>query len=275
MVKRILVALSGTPFTGSAIEHAIELARRHDAEVTGVTIIDAARLEDVGPIPLGGATAAHDLAEHRREITRQRIDEVVADFESSCRGGGVTHGVVRETGDPFEELISLWRYHDLTVIGLRGLFEYGVVHNPDDLIVRMISRGVRPILAVAEQHRAIKRVLVAYNGSLESAKAMKRFVQAQLWPDVAIKIACFGFEDDDAQSLLPAAASYCRAHGFEPEVENVESDPKEGLLKHAEDWGADLVVMGATSRSKIARFILGDTALHAMQHAKIPLYLTQ
>jgi nucleotide-binding universal stress UspA family protein len=275
MIKRILVALSGTPYTPSAIRHALELAQAHDAEVTGVTIVDMKALADTGPVPLGGASAAHQLSEHRMEITRERIEEVIEQFKAACHDAGMVHSVVQESGDPLEELTSLWRYHDLTVIGLRGLFEYGVVHNPDDKIVRLIARGIRPILAVAEEPHQIRRVLIAYNGSIESAKAMKRFVQSRLWPDVELKIASFGFDDEEAEPMLTAAASYCRKHGYEPQIENVPAYPQEGLLKHSHNWGADLVVMGATSRSKLARLILGETALEAMQHSDVPLYLTQ
>jgi nucleotide-binding universal stress UspA family protein len=275
MIKRILVALSGTPYTDSAIRHAIELARAHDAELTGVTIVDMKALSDTGPVPLGGAAAAHRLTEHRVEITRDRVEEVIEQFKSACRDTGMPHSVVQESGDPLEELTSLWRYHDLTIIGLRGLFEYGVVNNPDDKIVRLIAKGIRPILAVAQEQRSIGRVLIAYNGSIESAKAMKRFIQMRLWPGIELKIASFGFEEDEAEPMLTAAASYCRVHGYEPHIENVPAYPQEGLLKHSQAWGADLVVMGATSRSKLARMILGETALEAMQNSNVPLYLTR
>ncbi|MHC4428899.1 MAG: universal stress protein, partial [Planctomycetota bacterium] len=86
MIKRILVALSGTPFTASAIRHAIELARRHNAEITGVTDVDLAKLANVGPIPLGAGAAAHDLIEHRLHLTEQHIDEAIATFETACSG---------------------------------------------------------------------------------------------------------------------------------------------------------------------------------------------
>jgi nucleotide-binding universal stress UspA family protein len=275
MIKRILVALSGTPFTPSAVKHAIELAKAHEAELTGVTIVDIARMADIEPRPIGGGAVAHDLTEQRVEITKERVEQVVTDFENACRDAGMQHCVVRETGDVMEELMSLWRYHDLTIFGLRGLFEYGVIRRPDDAVTRLIAKGVRPIIAVAEEYRPIKRVLVAYNGSMESAKAMKRFVQLRLWEDIELKIACFGFADEDAEPLLTAAATYCRTHGLEPHIESVEGYPEEGLLKHARHWEADLVVMGSTARSRIMKLILGDTALHAMQHADMPLFLSQ
>lgn len=275
MVRRILVALSGTPFTPIAVEQAIELAGRHDAAVTGVTVVDLARLADVGPIPLGGGAAAHSLAAHRVQVTEERVEEQITNFEKACRDASISYIVDRETGDPFDRLLELWRYHDLTIIGLRGLFEYGVVHHPDDEIIRLIARGVRPIIAVSHEHRPVNRVLIAYNGSPESAMAMKRFAQTRLWPDVTVKIACFGFDDEKALPLLADATTYLRAHGYEPEAESLPGYPKEGLLKHSREWKADLVVMGSTSRSRIRKLVMGETALEALIHADVPLFLSQ
>lgn len=275
MIKRILVALSGTPFTEASIAHAVELGRAHGAELTGVTDVDLARLANVGPVPVGAGAAAQELIEQRLQLTQQHIEESIARFEAACGEAGLPHSVARETADPFDAIVSLWRYHDLTVAGLRGLFEYGVVHNPDDTLCRLIARGVRPLLAVARSARPVRRVLVAYNGSMESAKAMKRFVQMRIWPRVAIKIVCFELKAPDARTLLSDAARYCAAHGMQAEVEHVPGHAKEKLLEHASGWGADLIVMGTTSRARILRHLLGDTALHALRHAEVPLFLSQ
>ncbi len=274
MIKRILVALSGTPFTGAAVQHALELARIHGAEITGVTDIDLARLAMVGPVPLGAEAAANELVGQRIQLTQQHVEEAVAQFEKACADAGTTCAVVRETGSPFAKLVSLWRYHDLTIAGLRGLFEYGVVHNPDDVIVQLITKGVRPILAVAKSFRTVHRVLVAYNGSMESAKALKRFVQLRLWPRVALGIVCFERPSAESEALLSDAAHYCSVHGYEAETMLAEGSPRDRILEHAAGWKADLLVMGATSRVRILRHVLGDTALHVVRHAEIPVFLT-
>jgi nucleotide-binding universal stress UspA family protein len=275
MIKRILVALSGTPYTPTAVRYALEVARLHAAEVTGVTLVDPRRIENVGPVPLGGASAAHELAEHRRHATEESIEEQVAAFEAACHEAGTVHRVLRETGDTLEELISCGRYHDLTIIGLRGLFDYGVLRDANTRTVKLIHSGVRPILAVAEGHRPIRRVLIAYNGSMESAKAMKRFVQMRVWPDIELAIVCFGFDAKESGALLTDAAAYCRSHGFVAETESAPGDPKAELLPYARARGADLLVLGSTGRSKIAKLILGDTALEAIRHADIPLFLSR
>ncbi len=275
MIKRILVALSGTPFTDAAVRHALDLARLHEAELTGVTDVDLAKVADIGPVPMGAGAAAHDLVEHRLQLTEQQVTEAIEGFESACSEASRSCSVVRETGNPFERLIGLWRYHDLTVAGLRGLFEYGIYHNPDDLVLSLVSKGVRPILAVARAHRPIRNVLVAYNGSLESAKAMKRFVQMKLWPDIELGIVCFDKDRDEAAELLADAASYCSLHGYEAETRRIEGAARDGLLRHAEQSGADLIVMGCASRARIFKHLLGDTTLHAIRHAEIPLFLAQ
>ena len=275
MIKRILVALSGTPYTPAAVRYAVELAKLHDAEVTGVTLVDPGRIADVGPVPLGGGSAAHELAEHRLHVTEEHVEEQIGGFESACRDVGTDHRVQRETGDTLEELVSCWRYHDLTILGVRGLFDYGVLHDPHSRIAELIASGVRPILAVAESYRPIRRVQIAYNGSMESAKAMKRFIQMRVWPEVEIGIFCIGLDDAAAATLLDDAAAFCRAHGYAAETASIPGDPREELLPYARTRDADLLVLGSTGRGKIAKLLLGDTAQEAMRHADIPLFLAR
>ncbi|NNM24746.1 MAG: universal stress protein [Phycisphaerales bacterium] len=118
-------------------------------------------------------------------------------------------------------------------------------------------------------------MLFAYNGSMESAKAMKQFVQLNPWPDIRARVVTFDMDTDTSTPLLADAAAYLHAHGINAETESMPDSPVDGLLPHAEDWESDLVVMGSTARHKIFRLILGDTALHAMQHSTLPLFLSQ
>ena len=273
MIRRILVALSGTPFTKVAVRRAIELAQRHGAELTGVTIVDPKRIANVGPVPIGGQAAAAELVEHRVEVTAEHVDEAIALFESGCKGAGLTGVLDREEGEVLQRLAGLWRYHDLMIFGLRGLFDYGVVYNPDDTLARIVTRGISPIIAVSDEFREIRRVLIAYSGSVVSSKAMKRFAQMRPWVDVEVKVASFGFKPEQAGPLLDGARTYLESHGYAPETENLPGDPREGLIQHATDWNADIIVMGAASRNRLAKLILGETALGTVCHANTPLFL--
>ncbi|MCZ6836015.1 MAG: universal stress protein [Planctomycetota bacterium] len=273
MLKRILVALSGTPYTTIAVQHAIELAKRHEAQLTGVTITNLAAVSNVGPIPIGAGAAAAELVHQRQEVTEERVEKAIAGFEASCEQAGMIHSVVHEAGDPFQELISLWRYHDLTIFGMRGIFEYGIVHHPDDYIIQLIRSGVRPILAVSDEHHEVRKVLIAYDGSMHAAKAMKKFVQMRLWNDLQCKVVCFDKKPERAEILLVDAVNYCHVHGLDAHAECVEANAKEDLLEHAQAWGADLIVMGSSAKSRMTRFVLGDVCLNTIRQAHVPLFL--
>lgn len=275
MIKRILVGLGSLDYARSATAKAIELAIANDAELTGVTLFDVDRLDDTGSAPIGASQFAKELRESRLDSVSAIIRAAAKEFTTACEKAGVRHRLQHETGDPLESLVSLTRYHDLVVCGLQSLFEHGVVDEPPNELAMLVQEGVRPILAVSEKDRPIKKVLIAYSGSMESAKTMRRFVQLQLWPEAKLRIVSFHESSEAGESRLEKAAEYCRAHGLNPETECVQEPPLEHLLPYADDWKADLIVLGNSAKSMLLRRILGETALHVMRNAELPLFLAQ
>lgn len=275
MMKRILVGLGGTEYTTAAINYAVALAIQYKATLTGISVIDERRLTSVGPVPIGGGTYARELAEKRLQQAKERTEQSIQLFTESCNSASVPFHVRREVGEPFALMIDLARYHDLMVFGLRSLFECDIVPDPHDVLVRLVQSGVRPLLAVSKGFESIKKVLISYSGSMESAKAMKRFVEMNLWPDAKLRIVTFDQPADIGQQLLHDAADYCEAHGYDVDSEHVPGSPKQQLLPYADKWGADLIVVGNSAKNLLIRRIFGETALHAIQNADRPLFLGQ
>lgn len=269
MIKRILVGLAGTPYTPVAIQRAVTLAQTHDAEVAGVTVLDAKRIR-------ANATHRDSVGAQRMQIAHTQIQQSVDEFESACRAANVKHRVIEESGDPFTSLVDHARFHDLMVFGLRSVFEYDfLAGDPESILIQLVSAGVRPLIAVSKEFRRISRVLIAYNGSMDSAKAMKRFVQMRLWPNVELKILAFHPSDEKAREMMLPAEDYCRAHGFRVCQQSNPGDPKSLLLAATALWRADMIVMGNSARSALVRKVLGDTLLETLRHTTIPLFLAQ
>ena len=59
MLKRILVGPGGTDDTVAAINQAVSLAMAHDAELTGVSVIDPSRVAPVAAMPFSRMTAIY------------------------------------------------------------------------------------------------------------------------------------------------------------------------------------------------------------------------
>lgn len=68
---------------------------------------------------------------------------------------------------------------------------------------------------------------------------------------------------DRVQSALPAGVP----------VERIvrEGDPRTGIAAAADEWGADLVVIGSHGHGAVARFLLGSTAEAAVRRAHCPV----
>lgn len=84
MIKRILVGLGGTPFTAIATQCATELGDTHQAQLTGVTVVDAAKLENVGPVPAGADAYAQRMREKKIRITREGTELAISVFKEHC-----------------------------------------------------------------------------------------------------------------------------------------------------------------------------------------------
>lgn len=275
MIKRILVGLCGTPYSSYVISRAIELAREHDAELTGVTVIDAARLSRIGPVPTGASASARELREFRFEVVQEHVSAATDEFIAACHAAGIEHQVRQEEGEPFELMASCARYHDLAVVSLRSLFEHGVVPEPHHVLERLVAGGVRPLLAVSGDSRPIRRVLMAYSGSVESANTIKLYVQLGVWRQATVRVISFEHHADVAEQLVADAADYLRQHGFNPEEAYSPESASRHLLPYAADWKADLIVAGNSAKNLILRRMLGETALQLMASSDRPLFLGQ
>jgi nucleotide-binding universal stress UspA family protein len=275
MLKRILVALTGTPGGVTAVQLAIDLARAHEARLTGITLVNPRKIRNVGSIPIGAGAAAKELREHRMAVVREQMDEAIQQFRSDCQAADVDHRVAIEEGDPCSLLIDRSRYHDLVAFGVPGILAFGHPSQSQGLLGPLVTNGVRPLLAVAAEYRPVRRVMIAYSGSRESAKAMRRFAQIDPWPGVTLDIVTFNQPEPAARTLLEDAADYCEDRGFEVRTARSPSKPREGILQYAAEHDVDLIVMGYSVRTKLARKLMGENGLHVLQHTERSVFLSQ
>ena len=74
----------------------------------------------------------------------------------------------------------------------------------------------------------------------------------------------------DARRLLKSAS--LRIGGDPPPWEYlVEGSPSREIVRTAEEWNADLIVVGTHARSGLARAFLGSTAEGIVRHSRIPV----
>jgi len=275
-VKRILVGLGLEACSETATRYAVDIAQRNAAELTGITLIDTPSLAHTGPTPIGAGVYAQQLSSERTETAYRLASRLAKQFHDACTTSDVPFTVRCEEGDPLASMISVARYNDLAIVGRDGLCEHGLIDEPHDGLVRLVSAGVRPMIVAPPVHRPINRVLVAYSGSMESAKTLRRFVQLNLWPGAHVRILHFsGTSTLEGEDLVNDAAHYCTAHGLSVDTELRTGAAKLQLLGAADEWHADLIVLGNSARRLLVRRLFGETMLQTVREAELPLFLCQ
>lgn len=81
-----------------------------------------------------------------------------------------------------------------------------------------------------------------------------------------------------ATEILEHAAAAARAVGVGAETAVIEQHRHqigEAIVKEAEHWQADLIVMGTHGRRGVARAVLGSDAEYVLRHTPVPVLLVR
>jgi nucleotide-binding universal stress UspA family protein len=134
------------------------------------------------------------------------------------------------------------------------------------------------------------KILIAIDNSDFSQAALKS-VMARPWPpDTAVKVlhvveppsllmgremgaydpefeAVWKALREQAKDLVSKAADKLRAAKFNVSTELVEGNPKSLILDTANQWHADMIVMGSHGWSGLNRFLMGSVSQDVVRHA--------
>lgn len=79
-----------------------------------------------------------------------------------------------------------------------------------------------------------------------------------------------------AQKTVSNTAETLRRAGFNKvETRTVEAETRTGILRVAEDWKADLIVLGSHGRKGFKRFFLGSVAEGVARHANCSVLIVR
>jgi nucleotide-binding universal stress UspA family protein len=279
MIKRILVALDPGVDTQVATRYGIDLARSHDAEVTGLTVVD---LKSIGKQAQGGGIGSLYFAEQvEARLTaeaRTKAEELKAAFSASTRAAGVQARVLMLEGAPVDEIAGVMNAYDLLVVGKHPHFFYS---HPEELtrtLVEVARRTIGPVLVAGDVYRPVERVLVAYDGSLHAGRALHSYAHLQpfgrVLPTTVLHVYEDAHDEPDSAALVQQALAYLRAHGLEAQPASVQGEhPATQILDYVRQRQIDLLVMGAHGVSRIEQLLTGSVTQELLEQAPTLLFM--
>jgi nucleotide-binding universal stress UspA family protein len=136
------------------------------------------------------------------------------------------------------------------------------------------------------------RVMLATDGS-KDARAAAAFLKELPFPPsttlritVVVTLPVFALDGppiqefkrsvlDEARGIVDEAKAVLAPYGFAVETDVAVGDPKAEIVRLAEEWGADLLVLGARGLGLVKRFLLGSVSYAVARHAPCPVLVVK
>jgi nucleotide-binding universal stress UspA family protein len=273
--KSLLICLDERPRAEVTAEFAIQLANECGASVVGAYLGSSLRTSPVYGLDVGIGMAAMD-AEYLKLITENaKNTEAMFKTKAAAAQKPIDRWLSLERV-PWPEIAAAARCVDLCVIGQAELEGSVTSYYPDLPAVLAMGSG-KPVLvlpAVGAYSQPGRRVLVAWNGQREAARAV---ADALPFLDSADSVAVVAVGPLPKQATLDEFRAYLSCRGITPQVEHVpatDTDAGDLLLSRAADLGADLLVMGAYGHSRLREMVFGGVTRNMLRHMTLPVLLS-
>ncbi|NPT36903.1 universal stress protein [Paraburkholderia xenovorans] len=299
-IQRILVAVDTSPESARAVAYVCHLALP-GARIRIVSVAENPRVL----LPLGSKTDA-ELQLARAELAHD-ADEAVAHAGKIFADAGIDvesgiTAISREGGYTANALIDAaaeWKA-DLLVMGARQ--HHGMLRWVEGTVSEYVTTEapcsilVVPASYEAEIRTSPRRILFALDGSAASLDALHFGLQlatpksrlraiyvidraVRLTDIVPISVLEQAFVEE-GKVILEAAATVFAEFPNRAETEAVETAPSRddvahAIVRDAQQWRADLIVVGTHGRRGIARWFLGSVAARTARLAGTPLLLAR
>jgi len=272
--RTIVVHADRAANTEARIALAAALALREDAHLVGAAMTGMPRSMLAGRSYEGSGVFLGDYLRRAEERVQQALEQ----FSSIVDKLGVPSREARGSNDDeYAGLCLQARYADLVVLGQAAVAEGDEANLLPDLPDYVILNCGRPVLLVPRSGRFQtigKRVLVAWNGSPEAAKAITAALPLLRGAE-QVTLAVLG--DNDLLGESPGAdiALYLARHGVNVEVlrRPAPTDPGKALLSLAADFNVDLLVMGAYGHSRFRELMMGGATRTVLATATLPVLM--
>lgn len=284
-VRMILVPVTGLAETSSALEAGLRLGYRLGAHVEAVHVALDPR-ESVAFLGEGmtGAMIEEIMAATEREAgqrgarARELFDKLSRAVESpiveaGAAAEGFSAAFVSLSGREEEHIALRGRLADLIVVDQPAKEEEAP---PPVTLEAALRETGRPVLVMPPTAGELgeKCVAIAWNGSIEAGRAIAAALPL-LAGAGSVEVFSIG-EEDKWGGEIEDVLAYLAWHGVAANGQALDAGPRTvgvSLLSAAAAAGADLLVMGAYTHSRLHRLIFGGVTREVLSSATIPVLM--
>jgi len=275
MLKSLLIGLDGSNDSHSVLELGLRWAKQFHALAVGLGIVDEPGIFASGETLFGGSHYWHTTPPtHLLYGARRQVSAILEEFIRSCDEAGVESRTLEDIGSPYVQILMEAQRHDLLLLGQRTHFVYGNQSEPDETLCKVIQGSPRPVVAVPNKLGDGESVIVAYDGSLQAARALASFESSGLGKTRQVHVISIAPTSQVAARHADRAVDFLRFHEIEAIAHAVASSSPtaEVLMDQVRDFNAGLIVMGAYGQPTLREFFLGSVTRSVLESSVVPVF---
>ena len=280
MVKNILIPTDGSDYSKTALEYGIYIAKRLDAKLTVLHVVDVRVIES----PLfGDISGSIGLLPYQEFLTvieeslDERAESILNISRERCEKSGLVPELKKVKGIVDEAIVEEGKNADWIFLAQRGehfrLSRGGLLGSASEAVVR---KSEKPVLVTPVNFQEIESMGLAYDGSASADNALK--IAAELSNKVRWPLSIIIITDDSDR----AADFSKRIEDFLDSFEEIDCDiitlsgkVEHEIIKFIEEGSVELMVMGTHGRRRFKELLLGSTTSHVIRKSTIPVLMVR
>jgi nucleotide-binding universal stress UspA family protein len=269
---RIVVAQDGSPAARAAAGIAIQVAQARDRPIHGIYVVDEA-------LALDSYTDYHpELDSEREPASRAQLLTWLEEqgtvalqlLEARCRGAGVPVSTEILAGGVVQMVLREAEGAQLLAIGRWGHGHEGDTHHLGRSFRTIAHRLHLPMVVGGDEEGAVRRLLLAYDGSDHARDALDRALELKqaLPAEVTVLAVQEGGQQQADEWLAGAREKLGECHCLAR-----QGRPGDEIVAAAQEVGADLIVMGRYRHQALLEWLMGSTVDRVLRGTGLPVLL--
>lgn len=278
-MPNVVACIDGTAISSAVSDYAAWSSLRLSAPLVLLHILDKSAYPVHGDLSGNiGLDSREALLQELAELDRQRgklaLKQGRMMLEEARRRAlddGVADPIVHQRhGDLLESLLAIEQDTRLLVVGKHDENLHAHVGSRLETLVRSLHR---PLLVCANDYKPPQRVMIAFDGSDTTRKAVDMVAGSPLFAGLPCHLVLVGADNEANRSLLDEARQTLEAARFTVTTALRQGDIERTLCDYRAEHDIDIIVMGAYGHSVIRRFLVGSTTTAVVRNAQVPVLL--
>jgi nucleotide-binding universal stress UspA family protein len=279
IAEKILIPTDGSDYGKTAIEYGIYIAKRLNAQLIGLHVVDIRLLQ--GPVftDISGSVGLPPYQEFLPVLQGgfdERAETVLQAFKSRCEQAGLHPEIKKAVGVIDQMIIEEGANADWILIAQRGEHFHsggsGILGSVAESVVR---NSGKPVIVTPATFQEIESMGLAYDGSAPADKALKlaaELSEQTAWP---LTIIIITDSHELGANLTKKVEDFLEPLKVDSAIVILRGKEDREIIKFIREGSVELMVMGAYGHNRLRELILGSTTSSVIRKSTIPVLLTR